>query len=344
MPDEIVVENPVDEMVEELSADLFPAAGAGGEEHDDAATDESNASESAEPAKTAAEPASGALPSDKSAPASGAAPGEADPLASAPASWGKDIAATWATLPPDVKKMIAKREEDVKVGFNQLNNLAQFGEGFRKAVEPLLPTLQRFGLEPARHAAELMQVHARLALGTPQQKVETFLGLMKQFGLTPDSLVDGAQAPFVDPAVQSLTTQFQQLQSTQQRIVQDNQSREVARVTAEVNDFRGKNPHFDTVQDDIARLLESKAYPNLEAAYQAAIWANPVVRQKILDEQAAAKKADDDKAKADRAAKARQSTAANVRSTPKSRGPTAPKGSIDDTLNEVANRLFADAQ
>lgn len=338
MEPENEVESPVEDMAAELSAELFPSVEKP-EVIDE--PEEQVASGEAKPAKSAAEPTSRALPSVESVPGADKV-GDADPLATPPVSWGKDIAKAWTSLSPEIKKQIAKREEDVKVGFNQLNNLAQFGDNFRKAVEPLMPTLQRYGLEPARHAAELMQVHARLALGTPQQKVETFLGLMKQFGLTPDSLVDNAQAPYIDPQVQSLTTRFEQLQSTQQQLLSQQQTREIARITEEVNSFKSKNPHFDTVQDDIARLLETKACQTLQQAYDTAIWANPLVREQLLLEQSKATAELNKAAKDKRLAAARQSTSANVRSIPKSRGPTASKGSMEDTLRETANRLYAD--
>jgi hypothetical protein len=277
----------------------------------------------------------------KPGPAPGAAP-SASPKA--PQSWTKEAQAEWDKLPPKLKAEIHKREEDVTTGFGKLNQVASIGQAFSEAVRPYFQTLQANRIDPARHAAELFGIHQQLAFGSPQQKVGVMTRLMKEFGVSAEML-GGAdfQPPYVDPAVAGLTAEFQRLSSTQQQILSQQQAREVERITAEVNEFAKTHPHFDTLQPDIARLLETKAAPNLQAAYETALWANPVTRQAMIDAKEAERVAAETKARSERAKAARSSTAANVRTAPKGRGPTPAKGSIEDTLNEVANKIFAEA-
>lgn len=258
-----------------------------------------------------------------------------------PDSWTPEAKAEWAKLPPRIQQEIAKREQDVIKGFGQLNNLAGIGQAFGQAAQPFMATFKQHNIDPAQHASRLFNIHAQLAFGQPAQKAAIIGQLMREFNVSPEMLA-GGEAPYVDPQVQALTSRFETLQSAHQQLVDSQRQAAYAQREAEVVEFAKTHEHFEAVGADIARLIESKAATTLQQAYDMAIWASPAVRQKMLDAQEAARKAAETAARSERAKKAQASTAANVRASTKPRGPTVPKGSIDETLNSVADKLFAE--
>jgi len=281
-------------------------------------------------------------PSPEASPATSgeAATGEeATLLAAPPKAWRKETTAFWDKIPEEARREIVKREEDIQKGFSKLNDLANFGDAFVQNLRPHLPTLQKYNLDPAKHASDLFTIHRTLVEGTPKDRVGVIRQLMRDHNISDEELGSpDFQPPYIDPQVRDLTTRYNTLQSQIQENARKAALEETQRFAADP-----AHPHFDAVSEDIARLINSNTCSTLQEAYDQAIWLNPTVRQQILDAKEADRKESERKAREAAAAKARRSTASNLRVTPKSKSLAPVLGSMDDTLAATAERLFGDS-
>lgn len=280
------------------------------------------------------------VPLDVSLPASprtdsddAAAPDAAAPASSAPKTWRTEAAAEWSKLSPTVQAEIAKREEDIFRGLESYRADAGYGKSFKAALEPFMPVLNQYGLDPIKQVSQLMAAHQALALGSPQQKQVLFNKLAQDYGVT---FGDPADQPYVDPEVAALREELSGIKSTLTAQQQREQNEVRGRLTSELDTFVADpaNIHFNDVADDMAKLLRAGVVTSLKDAYERSVWANPVTRAKeqarVQTETAAKAK----KAAEERAAAARKATQANVRSSAKAASATTPLGSIDSTLEE----------
>lgn len=274
-------------------------------------------------------------PADAPAETPEATPGT-EAIVEAPKTWRKEAAEQWATLPPTVQQEILKREQDIFRGLEGYKADATFGRSLKTVIDPYMPILQQYGIDPAQQVANLMQAHHTLALGTPEQKSAYLLQIAQEYGVDLAGLSPEGQ-PFVDPAVQGLQKQLQAVQSQLAAQQQAAARQRLSTITEEINAFASKpeNEHFDAVANDIAALLKSGAAKDLADAYEKAVWANPVTRAKLIAKQqteAAAKSASE---AAQRANAAKRASSVVVRAKPSSASGTAPTGSMDDTMRET---------
>ncbi len=280
-------------------------------------------------------PPTGTDPTTPAAPAAGL---------EAPKTWRKEAAEQWAALPDAVRSEVLKREEDMFRGLETYKADANFGRSLKPALEPYLPVLQQFGIEPAQQISSLMQAHHTLALGSPQQKAELFRQLASDYGVNLGELAS-AEPVFVDPAVQALQTQVQSLQSTLTARERAEQQTRMTAITSEIEAFAAdpKNAHFDTVANDIAAMLKSGAAKTLSEAYEKAVWANPVTRQQEIARQQRdlIEKQKEEATKKVQAA--RRASSAVVHAKPRSASGTAPTGSMEDTMRETLAEINARA-
>lgn len=336
-------------------------AGAGGTaEFDLSAAMDSIAADMAEAPEPAPAPAPAAGPSPAPAP-NGAAPEgqgdpaavkpEGEPTAAAPApaptdtlpkSWRPELAEKWATLDPAVKAEVLRREEDIFRGIEAYKADAAFGKPIKAVMDPYMPLLEQYGINPADQVRNLMNAHYTLSFGTPEQKAGLLRQLAQDYGIPLSGASDG-EAPFVDPQVKALQDELTQLKSqlagfqrTQVQSVQE-------RLRSEVEAFAVKpeNDLFDKVAVDMALLIKADRNMTLEQAYQRATWANPETRQILLDRKLKADAEAQAKAQQEHAARAAQAAKATVKSAPKSASATTPSGSLDDTLKEAYENILS---
>lgn len=287
---------------------------------------------------------------EKPAPTPAPAPGQVD-LSQAPKTWRKEVAAAWETLPEPVRAEIHKREQDMYVGLEQYREGANFGWQVQSLFRPYASVMQQAGIGPEQILPGLVQSHATLALGTDEQKMGLMQQLIKDYSIPVPKLLSaltgGALAdlePYVDPQVKDLQQRVEDLQS---RLTRQDQSAAQARqaeirqsVAAFAND--PANIYFEELADDIAALIRGGVTQDIKVAYEKALWANPVTREKESARRAAAAESERTRKAAEAAEKARKATSANVRSTARAGNPTVPKSaSIDETLEKTLAAIQA---
>lgn len=267
----------------------------------------------------------------------------------APKTWRPEAQAKWDTLDPVIKAEVQKREEDTLRGLGQYKQAAQAGETFQKVIQPFTPLLRQYNVDPIANVSSLLQTQAALVQGSPEQKVEVLRNLAKAYQVDLAAL-DPASAPYVDPAVERLQSELQGLKSQLQSVQTAKVSEVQTQLRSEIDTFfsDASNIYADEVANDMAKLLQAGAAGTLKEAYETAIWANPQVRAKemarLSGEATVKAKAEAEaaaQAAAARTAAARQATGVNVRSVDRLGSVSAPKGSMDETLQSAYEAIMA---
>lgn len=287
--------------------------------------------------------AEGEKPADKAATAT------EDPAAkvptsvnsAAPRTWRPEAAAEWAKVPSAVRAEILKREEDMFKGLEQYKTDAGFGKTMQRVLEPFMPVLQQYKLDPITTVNNLLNAQYQLALGTPEQKVAMFTQLMQEYGISADHLTGVAEVPRTDPEVLRLREELNTIKSNLTERQQADIAAAEEKATREVNAFADdpKNVHFDAVAPEIVRLIQAGVCKTLPEAYEKAVWSNPVTRAAEIARQQAEKETAAKKEREAQAAAAKETVKANVRTRSRSADTAARPGTMDDTLSETLAQI-----
>lgn len=273
---------------------------------------------------------------------------EAKPALARPSTWKKEYLPIWDKLttgqqltPEEALKLAEysnQRESEYKKGVSTYKAEADNARQLREAIDPFVPELQKHGIHPAAWIQSLGRAHFTLATGTQEQKQQMFHRLAQDYGiqLNQSSGQQEYQYP-ADPYTQQLMSQLQamnqEVSTIKSRYEQEEQSRlmnEISRVSSDVEKF----PHFESVREQMAQLLERGLANDLESAYAKAVRLNDDVwaqeQERLLSSAAKQQNSAKQVAKA-------KSAAVSVRSvTPKG---TASSGDTKDRRSMLAEQL-----
>ncbi|MDS1142397.1 hypothetical protein RE432_18340 [Pusillimonas sp. SM2304] len=258
---------------------------------------------------------------------------EPSPEDAAPSSWKREVAEKWKDLPPEARAEIHRRETDYHKSIETYKQNAAIGQDIQRVVTPYMANIQAAGVEPMAAIDRLLVVEHHLRNGTPAQKAQMVSEILRDYGI--DLATVQPPAP-VDPAVQALQQQNQQLQRFQQSIVeQQNQA-----VMSDIEKFRTDpaNVHFEAVKDDMAALLQSGRAESLKDAYDKAVWMRPDIRKSLVEQQRteAEKKA----AQAGRQQRAKSAAVGVKGSAPSKVSTLGPDASLTDTVAAAMDGLI----
>lgn len=258
------------------------------------------------------------------------------PPSGPPAGWSADAKAAWNQLPPAIQAAVSRREQEVSDGFRQKSEELKMWQGIEQQLAPRRQTFAQMGYrndaQVVDHLLTFADAYTRNPAGLIQHLAETAGIDLRQLAQQPAGQQQrptaSAQPPATrqDPQIASLTNELTTLK-------QQMSQREVAEAAATLKAFAAdpKHPHFEEVRADMARLLQA-GEPDIEAAYQKAVWANPATREKLLAEQAAAGQ----RQKADKSA-----SAARAAVSPRGGGPN---GAVPANRIAEANDPFEAAR
>lgn len=255
-----------------------------------------------------------------------------------PPSWSKDTQALWATIPPAARQQILNREEQALRGIETYKQDAQFGKPLKAVIEPFMPLIQARGIDPAKAVNALLNAQAHL----DRDPKAGIMQIAKSYGVNLAELVESqGQEPQLDPNTKALQERLARIEENMTAAQQAELSRAREKTAAEVQAFASdpKHPYFDDVADDIVKLI--KGGDTLEAAYEKAVWANPVTRAKEItrvqkeQEQTRREKLQKE------AEAAKKAKAANVRNRDTRRAPTEPLGKMEDTMKQTLAEIMA---
>lgn len=316
----------IDSAVEQISHDLFP----------ETLNKEEKASPTEAVAKAVTEQKE-AIPTKEIPPLSTVRP--------APKSWAKDIHPVWEKIDPKAQEYIEKREKDFLDGLEQYKQSAHYGKAIADVLQPYHPILQAKGLDAPRAVADLMQTYVALTQGTPEQRQAALMQVATNLKIPlPAASTETPQTP-LDPRIQTLEQRLAAMEQERQWVAQQEAQTLKERAMSEVNTFAsavdkdGKplHPYFDECHEDITKLIIA-GYP-LQEAYEKAVWANPVTREKekLSYFQTESEKAKE-RARLDALPK-QKARSVNVKSQDAQRTPTEPLGSMEDTLRSTFRQI-----
>lgn len=264
----------------------------------------------------------------------------ADPVTvrEAPKSWAKEQHDRWAKLDPVTQDYIEHREKQMLDGLTQYGDDAKFGKPIREVVSPYMPMITARGLDAPRAIQALLNAQHQLD-SNPKAGL---MSIAKSYGINLSELAQeiGVQST-LDPTVKALQEEVAQLRSgfTARQQTEYNQNK--AKTADEVNKFAAdpKHIYFDECSEDIIAYIN--AGHTLEAAYDKAVYANPVTRAKELariqtDSEANLRA----KAKKEADAK-RNGSRTNVNAKDTTRAPTVTRGNWEDTLNDTYKDILS---
>lgn len=324
----------------EISSDLFGEAGSDvGEVETEEAAVEGEGQEAA-----------AVGPSDVPPPDPGEgepAPVETETVADAPVApktWSKEAAADWATIPPKIQAEILKREEDMFRGLEQYKERATLGTAYDAVVEPYRGALAAENINPVELFKAFAGNHYILSRGSPEQKVQVAAQVLEGYGIDLNAVAAHATIQqHVDPEIAQLRQELAAIKGSFTQSQEAEQASRLAEKQREVEAFASDpaNIYFEEVSADIAALLKAGVAKTLPEAYDRAVYANPVTRQKEMARQQQDQIAAKTQEAAAKAAKVNKATSVNIDATPKAKDGTIPVGTMDDTLAETFARLNA---
>lgn len=309
----------VDSVSNDLAADLFPSS----EREAPTESEPELSEEQPEQQKQQAQP-------------------ESEPASPPPKTWPKEMHDHWGKTPKEVQDYWNTREKQMLDGLEQYRGDATFAKQIKETLNPYMATINALGVDAPTAIRSLLNADHQLRVGSPSQKAQYLQHLAKQYGVDLSGIgQQEGQAP-VDPRLQQLQDELHGLKQIIQTGNQQQLDEQRQKIQNEVNLFASdpKHPYFDEVSDEIVALLKSGA--TLEDAYEKAVWANPVTRQKemtrLQTEQQAALKA---KAIAEAEAK-KKAASVNLRNRDSQRTPTGPRATmsgLDSALRETMREI-----
>lgn len=254
-----------------------------------------------------------------------------------PSTWTKAAQEKFLTLDPEVQQEVLRREGDMLKGMGQYTEAKKFADEVRQIVQPYEAMIRAEGGTVPGAIQDLLNTAYVLRTAPPQEKQQLFVNMAQQFGVDLAGITSG-EASKIDPNVSAIQQELRQLKQSINTQRSQSEQEQVNRAKAEIAEFSKDKPHFESVREDMAALINSGRVESLEDAYEHAIWMNPATRSQLL----AAQQAELEKKRADeetrRIAEAKRASAVNLTSKPV-QNPTEPVGSIEDTMRATFRRV-----
>jgi hypothetical protein len=266
----------------------------------------------------------------------------AAPAIEAPNSWSAEEKGLWAKVPPEAQTIVARREAEAHRTISQQGQQIAAFRPVSEVLERHQASFQRNGVHPAQGIQYLLAASDAL----DENPVAAIQGLARHYGVDLAKLATGEPVDS-DPRIAQLESHVRALTghlTAREQSEQEAQKRTLVQVIENFAQSK-ERPHYAELEADILTLIPGIRDANpglaperiLAEAYEKAQWANPTVRQRILADQ---QKADEEKRKAKEAEKVKEAKKHQALNQRPGHGSSPVKGSIEDSIREVADRLM----
>jgi hypothetical protein len=277
-------------------------------------------------------------------------PAEAAELEALPAPnhWPKDFAAKFEALDAPAQHMFMERYKDLEGDYTKKTQaIAKYKkrqDAFDEIMAPFKSQFERAGMDDVGAVRQLLAAHDYLRKD-PQNAIAW---LANQYGVDTSAIGNdpALEDEFADPQVKQLQQQVAQLTGFIQNQQTQQQSYEQASTQSFIDQFAAEtdasgnpaHPHFETVRSVMGSLISSGNATDLKSAYEAAVYANPELRQAELERVAARQSQAKVKTEAVQKAKKAQRSKVRGSATPAAQALPA-NASIRDTINASIRQL-----
>jgi hypothetical protein len=277
-------------------------------------------------------------------------PAEAAELEALPAPnhWPKDFAAKFEALDAPAQHMFMERYKDLEGDYTKKTQaIAKYKkrqDAFDEIMAPFKSQFERAGMDDVGAVRQLLAAHDYLR----KDPANAINWLASQYGVDIGAIGNdpALEDEFADPQVKALQQQVAQLTGFIQNQQTQQQSYEQASTQSFIDQFAAEtdasgnpaHPHFETVRSVMGSLISSGNATDLKSAYEAAVYANPELRQEELKRVAARQSQAKVKTEAVQKAKKAQRSKVRGSATPAAQALPA-NASIRDTINASIRQL-----
>lgn len=192
-----------------------------------------------------------------------------------PSSWKKEHHERWTGIDPETQKYILQRESEFAKGVSTYKGEYEQLKPLGEAVAPFLEDLRANNINPAQWVYSLGSAHYLLVKGTPEQKLSMFMKLANDYQVPLQQLFAKGEdgKVYFNPQVPSYAPPQPDINQLVESKMAEYFSRQNIRQFGSELDATGnpKHPHYDTVRETMAQLLESGLADDLESAYATAL-------------------------------------------------------------------------
>lgn len=242
-----------------------------------------------------------------------------------PSSWKKEMWPLWDKLAtgvpltaPEARQVAEynlQRETEAARGVSAYKAEWDRAKPLVAAFEPHRADFERWGIDPGAQFSKYVEIHKGLALGNEEQKLATIQRLAQDYKIPLEKMfVQQNGQLFFNPQIQQPAPQQQQanptrdIEATVHAVIQlERSGAEIAAMSKDVE----KYPHFETVRETMAQLLDANLANDLPGAYEAALNL-PQHRELLQAAQEQQRLSDDAARKAQVAAQTQRARAAAV--------------------------------
>jgi hypothetical protein len=214
------------------------------------------------------------------------APGPKD---EAPKSWKPATKAKWAGLDPEIKAEVHRREAEMVRSFGENAQARELHKNFSEVIRPYEGRIRATGHTPLQAINELFRCDHVLSFAPMAQRAKLMAVLIKDYGIdirALDSAIAGEpdQDPVttrVEQMVQQQLAPLREFLGQQQQTAKFREQALHQEAEKKVTDMASdsKYPHFETVREDMADLVDlfsaRGVYLTPDQAYTRAVAMNP---------------------------------------------------------------------
>jgi hypothetical protein len=266
----------------------------------------------------------------------------------APNHWPKDFAAKFEALDAPAQHMFMERYKDLEGDYTKKTQaIAKYKkrqDAFDEIMAPFKSQFERAGMDDVGAVRQLLAAHDYLR----KDPANAINWLASQYGVDIGAIGNdpALEDEFADPQVKALQQQVAQLTGFIQNQQTQQQSYEQASTQSFIDQFAAEtdasgnpaHPHFEQVRSVMGSLISSGNATDLKSAYEAAVYANPELRQAELERVAARQSQAKVKTEAVQKAKKAQRSKVRGSATPAAQALPA-NASIRDTINASIRQL-----
>ena len=208
-----------------------------------------------------------------------------------PQHWSDEHKETFKGLPPNAQKFLFERHKSMEGDYTrkttEFANERKRYDALKQVFEPLKDKMTLAGMDEMAAMKQLVAAQTYLDRN-PREAIAYFA---KTYGVDLSQPDPGASNQ--DPEMSAVKAELSQLRNhlnlTEQQKALAERQRLDAEITAfsESKDEKGtpKHPHFELLRLRMGALIQSGDAKDLPDAYEKALWADPVLRTDLLEQQ-----------------------------------------------------------
>lgn len=214
-----------------------------------------------------------------------------------PQSWTPAAREEWSKVPDALKAQISKREGEMHAVFEERKELRHVNDNVGKLFAPFASMFQAQGTDPWQGTHNVLNLAAQLQGGSPTQKAQVTLQLIKDFGVDIallDDLMVGKQSttPQADElaVMRTQLAQTQQWQQQQQRQQQQQYQQQQQVTDTEVSAFVESHEFAPDLRLQMADFMDmaekgAEGKISMDVAYERALASRPDLQSLITNRQ-----------------------------------------------------------